>query len=155
MAEGIAGAAELLFKSIIELKRAMGKGRPIGGLTPALGMLMGEIMAESAGGESPVELAKLKRRIPVSAPTLSQQLSKLEAVGYLRRFTDTSNRRAVLIELTGDGRAAMRQAKLAMLKAFEGLAGRLGEDRVRLLAGMLSEAAGYFSETNHFRRNDG
>lgn len=63
---------------------------------------------------SPERAARLAQRAAVSRPTLSAALDGLERRGLLRRRGVEDDRRGVRLEVTPDGRAALRRAESSM-----------------------------------------
>jgi DNA-binding MarR family transcriptional regulator len=70
----------------------------------------------------PVRLSGLARRLGVNASTASRQVQLLERQRLVRRAPDPADRRAAILELTGDGREVL---------------GRLRAHRRTMLAGLL------------------
>src|SRR3569623_2224277 len=56
------------------------------------------------GDEGPLRLNDLSRRMGTSTPTASRAVDALEALGLVTRAPESSDRRALSIELTGRGR---------------------------------------------------
>ncbi|HZL04814.1 MAG TPA: MarR family transcriptional regulator [Coriobacteriia bacterium] len=63
------------------------------------------LMMMHAGALSPSELAE---RLEVSLPTISKTVSVLERRGWIDRSADEQDRRRVVLQLTGEGRATVR-----------------------------------------------
>ncbi|HUZ87886.1 MAG TPA: MarR family transcriptional regulator [Candidatus Baltobacterales bacterium] len=57
--------------------------------------------------DGPRSAGEVAASLGVSAPTLTRQLGKLEEHGYLTRAVDTTDRRKVLVDLTGEGRRVL------------------------------------------------
>ncbi len=56
-----------------------------------------------------VRISTLSRHLRHKPPSISQMVGSLEAQGFVRRENCMSDRRAVYVALTGDGRAAMER----------------------------------------------
>jgi DNA-binding MarR family transcriptional regulator len=63
------------------------------------------LMTMHAGPLSPSDLAE---RMEVSLPTISKTVSVMERRGWIQRAADETDRRRVLLQLTEEGRAAIR-----------------------------------------------
>lgn len=57
--------------------------------------------------DGPRSAGDVAASLAISAPTLTRQLAKLEDHGYITRAMDTSDRRKVLVDLTGEGRRVL------------------------------------------------
>ena len=110
-----------------------------GGLTPSQLSVLASV--EQLG---PIHLGALARAEGVAPPTLTRAIDRLEELGALQRTPDPVDGRAVRVELTRAGRAAindLRSARVAFLA--KGLASLSDEERfvvreaVRLLGRML------------------
>lgn len=69
----------------------------------------------AAGGE---RTARLAERLAVRKPTLTSIADGLVAAGLLIRETDTSDRRAVRLELTAEGKAALAETERLYAERF-------------------------------------
>ena len=67
----------------------------------------------------PLRLNDLATRMGTSAPTASRAVEFLDEHGLVARATDTDDRRAVRIELTGPGRDLVRERKALASVAFD------------------------------------
>lgn len=84
-----------------------------------------------AGHTSLTALCRLAHRNP---PTMSESVNKLVRQGLLTRETDETDRRAMVLALTGAGRAAADAGSLALEKLSSELTGGLDDDvRANLL----------------------
>ncbi|GAA3715365.1 MarR family transcriptional regulator [Terrabacter ginsenosidimutans] len=95
-----------------------------------------------------------------SQPTITTQLQRLEASGWVRRASDPDDARATVISLTDEGHAAIesvRRARLAVLSpALDQLDGP-ALDRVRVAIDVMNEllAAAADNLAPHPTRKDG
>ena len=113
-----------------------------GGLTPS--QLSALASVERLG---PIHLGALARVEGVSPPSLTRAVDRLEEQGAVRRVPDPVDGRAVRVEITPGGRAAIEDLRTAR-DAFlaKGLATLTGDERrfvseaVRLLGRLLEEA---------------
>jgi DNA-binding MarR family transcriptional regulator len=61
--------------------------------------------------QGPARISVLAAADHCSQPTMTTQVQRLEAEGWVRRETDPVDARAVLVTLTPTGRAALNQAR--------------------------------------------
>jgi DNA-binding MarR family transcriptional regulator len=54
--------------------------------------------------QGPCRTSDIIKELQVSAPTVTGILDRLEKSGYVRRVEDQNDRRAVMVELTGEGK---------------------------------------------------
>lgn len=78
----------------------------------------------------PMTLSGLAREMGQTTPALSQRITQLEEMGYVRRSPDSRDRRTVWIQLTPEGFAVMRQAGENFSKRMEEISGALGEETI-------------------------
>jgi DNA-binding MarR family transcriptional regulator len=83
-----------------ELRRALGLGRGTGRVRALISL-----------ADGPLSLAELARRIGADPPYATIIVNELEALGLLSRSTDDRDRRRKAVELTQDGREAVRKAQ--------------------------------------------
>jgi DNA-binding MarR family transcriptional regulator len=75
-----------------------------GGLTPS--QLSALATIEDLG---PIRISDLASREAVGAPVATRIVASLEHLGYLKRFEDSSDRRACLIDLSSKGRHNLKK----------------------------------------------
>ena len=61
--------------------------------------------------QGPARISALASADHCSQPTMTAQVQRLEAEGWVRRETDPADARAVLVTITATGRAALHQAR--------------------------------------------
>lgn len=61
--------------------------------------------------EGPLRLSELARREGVTAPTMSRVLSALDEQGMVQRAPDPGDARGVLVSVSDDGRAKLREIR--------------------------------------------
>ncbi|MFD5569110.1 MarR family winged helix-turn-helix transcriptional regulator [Streptomyces cadmiisoli] len=103
------------------------------GITPAQSRLLRTL----AHYESPPRMADLAERLEVVPRAVTTLVDGLEASGRVRRVPDPSNRRVIRIELTADGRAALREVHGARRSAAEEILGPLTDQQREALGGLL------------------
>jgi len=85
--------------------------------------------------EGPMRLNDLAALMGTSAPTASRAVDALAEAGFVERLTDPSDRRAIRIELTAEGRARADRRRAQVAEAFgPAAAGMPVADRKRLAA---------------------
>lgn len=145
MAEDLSSTTRALLEAFIHLRWPRWKPQPVGGLTPSEMMVLGaakEMATDS--GEGFARLSDLKERLGISAPTLSEQVSSLEAAGYLVRSNDKADRRSVRIALTEKAEARFLAIRAAFAEKFAGLAEWLGKDDAEELVRLLGRIHEYY-----------
>ncbi|MFE6409572.1 MarR family winged helix-turn-helix transcriptional regulator [Streptomyces sp. NPDC057837] len=103
------------------------------GITPAQSRLLRTL----AHWGSPPRMADLAERLEVVPRAVTTLVDALEAGGKVRRVPDPANRRVIRIELTDDGRAALRELRAARRSAAEEILAPLTEDQREALGGLL------------------
>lgn len=103
----LAALAEGLRPSVLRLSRQLRRQSHELGLSPIDAMVLGRIMKTDGIGLS--ELAEAEQ---TSRPTMSAQVKRLEAQGFLaRRAPDAEDRRRVGLTLTPAGRKALEAVR--------------------------------------------
>ncbi|MEU6141176.1 MarR family transcriptional regulator [Streptomyces sp. NPDC047081] len=103
------------------------------GVTPAQSRLLRTLAHYS----SPPRMADLAERLEVVPRAVTSLVDALEAGGKVRRVPDPSNRRVIRIELTEDGRKALRALRGARRAAAEEMLAPLSEEQRGVLGGLL------------------
>ncbi|MDT0393344.1 MULTISPECIES: MarR family transcriptional regulator [Streptomyces] len=104
------------------------------GITPAQSRLLRTL----AHYGSPPRMADLAERLEVVPRAVTTLVDGLEAHGKVRRVPDPANRRVIRIELTDDGRAALRELRAARRSAAEEILAPLGEAQREELGALLN-----------------
>jgi DNA-binding MarR family transcriptional regulator len=87
------------------------------------------------GEEGPLRLNDLARRMGTSTPTASRSVDALETLGLVKRAPESTDRRALSIDVTERGRALLDERLSRAAQAFEPAAATLSAaDRRELLA---------------------
>ncbi|MGW4024542.1 MarR family winged helix-turn-helix transcriptional regulator, partial [Streptomyces sp. NPDC005009] len=107
-------------------------GRELG-ITPAQSRLLRTL----AHYGSPPRMADLAERLEVVPRAVTTLVDGLEANGKVRRVPDPANRRVIRIELTDDGRAALRELRAARRSAAEEILAPLGDAQREALGELL------------------
>ncbi|MEU2223797.1 MarR family transcriptional regulator [Streptomyces sp. NPDC018347] len=103
------------------------------GVTPAQSRLL-RTLAHYA---SPPRMADLAERLEVVPRAVTTLVDGLEASGKVRRAPDPANRRVTRIELTDEGRAALRELRGARHSAAEEILAPLTEKERQVLGVLL------------------
>ncbi|MFE0853981.1 MarR family winged helix-turn-helix transcriptional regulator [Streptomyces mutabilis] len=103
------------------------------GITPAQSRLL-RTLAHYA---SPPRMADLAERLEVVPRAVTTLVDGLEAAGKVRRVPDPDNRRVIRIELTDDGRAALRELHAGRRAAAEEILAPLTDGQRTVLGGLL------------------
>ncbi|GAA3151671.1 MarR family transcriptional regulator [Streptomyces rameus] len=103
------------------------------GVTPAQSRLL-RTLAHYA---SPPRMADLAERLEVVPRAVTTLVDGLEASGKVRRAPDPANRRVTRIELTAEGRSALRELRGARRSAAEEILAPLTEKERQVLGVLL------------------
>ncbi|MGI5192548.1 MarR family winged helix-turn-helix transcriptional regulator [Streptomyces sp. CA-288835] len=103
------------------------------GITPAQSRLLRTL----APYASPPRMADLAERLEVVPRAVTTLVDGLEASGKVRRVPDPTNRRVIRIELTDDGRRALRELRGARRAAAEDILAPLTDEQRKVLGGLL------------------
>ncbi|MFF8448455.1 MarR family winged helix-turn-helix transcriptional regulator [Streptomyces leeuwenhoekii] len=103
------------------------------GITPAQSRLL-RTLAHYA---SPPRMADLAQRLEVVPRAVTTLVDGLEKAGKVRRVPDPVNRRVIRIELTPDGRTALRELHRARRSAAEEILAPLTEPQRTVLGDLL------------------
>lgn len=74
---------------------------------------------------SPCQLNELRKKLQISAPTVTGIVDRLEKLGYVKRVHDKKDRRVVNVDLTAKGKRIARKLKKTIKEKWEGLLSRL------------------------------
>ena len=94
----------------------------------------------------PLRLNDLAQRIGTSAPTASRAVDALDELGLVERHPDPTDRRAITIELTDDGRRSVEERKARVYAAFRPAAAALSPADREQLAELLARLAAQLSD---------
>ncbi|MEU8846234.1 MarR family transcriptional regulator [Streptomyces sp. NPDC093982] len=103
------------------------------GVTPAQSRLLRTL----AHYDSPPRMADLAERLEVVPRAVTTLVDGLEASGKVRRVPDPTNRRVIRIELTDDGRGALRELHGARRSAAEEILAPLTDEQRGVLGELL------------------
>ncbi|MGW3726520.1 MarR family winged helix-turn-helix transcriptional regulator [Streptomyces sp. F001] len=103
------------------------------GITPAQSRLLRTLVHY----DSPPRMADLAERLEVVPRAVTTLVDALEASGKVRRVPDPSNRRVIRIDLTPEGREALRELHAARRSAAEEILAPLTDEQREVLGGLL------------------
>ncbi|NUT30837.1 MAG: MarR family transcriptional regulator [Streptomyces sp.] len=103
------------------------------GVTPAQSRLLRTL----AHYDSPPRMADLAERLEVVPRAVTTLVDGLEASGKVRRVPDPTNRRVIRIELTDDGRGALRELHGARRSAAKEILAPLTDEQRSVLGELL------------------
>ncbi|HEY8725234.1 MAG TPA: MarR family transcriptional regulator [Gaiellaceae bacterium] len=101
----------------------------------------------------PLRLNDLAQRMGTSAPTASRAVDALDELGLVERHPDPTDRRAITIELTADGRRSVEERKARVYAAFRPAAAALSPADREQLAELLARLAAKLSDSEIARRS--
>ena len=104
------------------------------GITPAQSRLLRTL----AHYGSPPRMADLAERLEVVPRAVTTLVDGLEANGKVRRVPDPTNRRVIRIELTEDGRDALRELRGARRSAAEEILAPLTDEQRAVFGTLLN-----------------
>jgi DNA-binding MarR family transcriptional regulator len=106
---------------------------------PEFGLNMGEFFVlDRIGQDMPcsstdISTSEMKEHPHFTKPAVSQMLNSLEKKGYIHREIDKKDRRKIVVTLTEDGEAVLKQGKRYFNDRLEQIISRFGEDNTRQL----------------------
>lgn len=104
------------------------------GITPA----QSRLLRSAAHFGSPPRMADLAERLEVVPRAVTTLVDGLEASGKVRRVPDPTNRRVIRIEVTDEGRKALRELRGARRSAAEEILAPLTDEQREVLGGLLT-----------------
>lgn len=99
-------------------------------------------------------LSALAARMGQSMPAVSQRISKLEAMGYVRRENDPKDRRTTWICLTPSGEKLLERAFQSMMQQLERIMDQLGEEDTAQMFRVLERLAQVMESTEASHRKE-
>lgn len=89
----------------------------------------------------PMTLSVLASLMGHSMPAVCQRISKLETMGYVRRFPDEKDRRTVWIQLTEAGDELLKTSYHSMVAKLDAIMEKMGEEDTRTMFRVLDKLA--------------
>ena len=96
-----------------------------------------KMLLDSSGGTAEaggVRVGEIARNLGVKVPSATEQIIKLERAGLVRREADPADSRAVRVQLTREGHAAVDSANQRRNAVMAGILGALTESDRKALA---------------------
>ncbi|KUO07891.1 MarR family winged helix-turn-helix transcriptional regulator [Streptomyces sp. DSM 15324] len=115
------------------------------GVTPAQSRLLRTLACYG----SPPRMADLAERLEVVPRAVTTLVDGLEGGGKVRRVPDPTNRRVIRIELTDDGREALRNLRAARRSAAEEILAPLSGGQREVLGDLLDTLVDGVPEGRH------
>lgn len=91
----------------------------------------------SMAAEEPLRVSRVAANLGIRVPSATEQIIKLEHAGLVSRRPDPTDSRAVLVQLTDEGRAAWEEAAQRRNERVAALLNHLDEDDRATLAAAL------------------
>jgi DNA-binding MarR family transcriptional regulator len=132
--ETVTALTDLLLSRARLIRRASAAELAPLGLTPGQSRGLRII----ARAESPVRMADIAAALDVVPRTATSIVDALEAAGLVARSADASDRRAVLVRLTDDGRELQERLRWARVRAADEALAPLSESERAELARLLA-----------------
>jgi DNA-binding MarR family transcriptional regulator len=128
-----------------QLLASMHRFKKVGrGFPPEIGLNMGEFFVmDRIGHDMPcsstdISASEMKEHPHFTKPAVSQMLNSLEKKGYVHREIDKNDRRKIVVTLTGNGEAVLKQGKRYFNDRLEETISRFGEDNTRQLISLVN-----------------
>jgi DNA-binding MarR family transcriptional regulator len=106
-------------------------------------LLLYYIRASVRDKKSGVSATELSARMNVKPPTINPLLTNLENTGYIKRKTDSIDRRIVRIELTPEGMKLTQDHQDMFFRKVHGLAAYLGNEKSTTLIELMNDVYTY------------
>jgi DNA-binding MarR family transcriptional regulator len=132
--------------TLMQLNRVAWQHDSFNGLkTSGFIFLASVAFAKGPPGEG-IKASELGKIMNVTGSAVTHNLNALEKAGYVERVADPSDRRIVLVKLTGAGQQILEEATGIFLDTLKGLIGYLGEKDSAELIRLLAMTTGYLKE---------
>lgn len=93
-----------------------------------------------------VKISQLSRETAISMPGVSQTISTLEKLGYVKRIASSKDRRLVYVKLTDTGRQLEDDVSKSCFQIYDEAATTLGEEDTQSLVLLLDKLAVAFDQ---------
>ena len=115
-------------------------------MKPSPLFLMFRLQKAARDGKPGLRVSDIAASMGISVPGITQIVTGLEKEGLVQRDMDPSDRRAVLVSATEEGRKMMGPAYGRLENQFIGLIEHLGEKDSKKLMQLLNTLENYFEE---------
>lgn len=147
--------AQRLIDAFMQFRRLAWRHSPIAGLTPGELMVLGCIRRGLTPDLVGLKVSDISGLMNVASPTITQQVTSLEAHGLVERKMDPDDRRVVRVTLTEKGEEVIKSAHESFLSDYKGLVEYLGEEECNKLAETLTKVFTYFHEVRRIDAREG
>lgn len=107
-----------------------------------LGFTAHEVGVLTLVAASPRKQARLSEQLGIFSAQMVRVVNRLEARGFVRRTPHASDRRAVTVEVTTDGMAALAEVNAASARASAEILGELSAEELQTFDALLRKLAG-------------
>jgi DNA-binding MarR family transcriptional regulator len=129
--------SQLVMRTARSLRRASQNELEPFGLTPSQSRALGVV---SRYGDTPPRLSDIAARLDIAPRSATEVIDDLQERGLVRRAPDPTDRRAVTITLTDEGRAIRKRMTGARTRRGDEFFGHLSPQQRTALAGLLQKA---------------
>lgn len=99
----------------------------------------------------PMTFSELSAIMEQSMPAVSQRISKLETLGYVRRIPDEKDRRTIWIQLTSSGKELLDSCRQSMEEYLEYIRMQMGDEDAETMFRILEKLSVIMEQTNKKR----
>lgn len=125
----LAGEVQRVLSKVLAVLRHTGRTSTSGDLTLAQLSILLTLL-----DQGPIRMTDLAARERVRTPTTTVAIRRLEKLGLVKRTRDTSDLRAVLVDITPEGHAQHREALASRQAHLAALLSKLSDDELDALA---------------------
>jgi DNA-binding MarR family transcriptional regulator len=93
-----------------------------------------------------IKVSDLSTKMRITPAGVTHMTNSLERKGYIERLADPSDRRVVLVKLTNEGKAIIKEMKEDFLETLMNLISFLGERDSKNLLKLLLKSVSYFTD---------
>jgi DNA-binding MarR family transcriptional regulator len=125
----LAGELQRVLSKVLSVLRHTGRTSTSGDLTLAQLSILLTLL-----DQGPIRMTDLAARERVRTPTTTVAIRRLEKLGLVKRSRDTTDLRAVLVDITPEGLAQHRESLASRQAHLAALLSKLSEDELDALA---------------------
>lgn len=129
--------SQLVMRTARTLRRTSQSELEPFGLTPSQSRALGVV---SRYGDTPPRLSDIAARLDIAPRSATEVIDSLQERGLVRRTPDPTDRRAVTITLTEEGRAIRKKLADARARRGDEFFGHLSPQQQTALTGLLKKA---------------
>jgi DNA-binding MarR family transcriptional regulator len=139
--ENDGSVSQRLFQSFMRFRRLKWMEQQDSCCRPSDIRLLFCIQRGQDSNESGLKISEISHLLRVRAPTVTQQVSGMEAQGLVERRTDENDKRVIRVRLTNAGEAVTETARKRTHAWFSGLVKYLGEEDSEHLVHLLDKVS--------------